>query len=233
MKVHVLQHLPFEDLGNIAPNLKARGAQISYTHFFNNQKLPVLDGIDLIIIMGGSMSVNDEEQLPWLKLEKQFIRNAIEREISLLGVCLGAQLIANSLGARVYRNPHKEVGWFPIRRVSTPVGYFSLPKECLVFHWHGETFDLPEGSVQLAESDACRNQAFQIKRNVIGLQFHLETTPENASALLDNFWDDLTPGPYVQSESAIRTTPRSHYQSIKSIMDNLLSYLLDQSIEPG
>src|SRR5512136_1520357 len=107
MKVHVLQHLPFEDLGNIAPDLKARGAQVSYTHFFENPQLPPLDGFDLIIIMGGSMSVNDEEQLPWLKPEKQFIRDAIKRDIGILGVCLGAQLIASALGARVYRNSQK------------------------------------------------------------------------------------------------------------------------------
>ena len=227
MKVHVLQHLPFEDLGNIDPNLKARGAEISYTRFFENPHLPALDGIDMVIAMGGSMSVNDEQKLPWLKLEKQFIRDAIKRDISVLGICLGAQLIASALGARVYRNPHKEIGWFPIRRIAAPDGNFALPQECLVFHWHGETFDLPEGSVRLAESDACRNQAFQLKRNVIGLQFHLETNSYNASALLENFRKDLRPGPYVQSETEIRAVPAAFYQSIHSIMNELLSYLVE------
>jgi GMP synthase-like glutamine amidotransferase len=227
MRVHVLQHLPFEDLGNIAPNLKTLGAEVTYTHFFENPQLPTLDGIDLLIVMGGSMSVNDEEQFSWIKPEKHFIRDAISRDISVLGVCLGAQLIASALGARVYRNHHKEIGWFPIRSMSAPAGNFVLPNECLVFHWHGETFDLPEGSVRLAESDGCRNQAFQIKRNVIGLQFHLETNPENAFALVENFRDDLTPGPYVQSEAEIRAASPALYQSIHSIMNDLLSYLID------
>jgi GMP synthase-like glutamine amidotransferase len=227
MKVRVLQHLPFEDLGNIAPNLKTRGAQVSYTHFFENPQLPPPDRFDLIIIMGGSMSVNDEERLPWLKPEKQFIRDAIKCDIGVLGVCLGAQLIANALGARVYRNPHKEIGWFPVRRVPAPDGHFSLPQECMAFHWHGETFDLPEGAVKLAESDACRNQAFQIKRNVIGLQFHLETTPYNASALVENFRDELVEAPYIQSENEILSAPDALYQSIDSITNDLLSYLLN------
>jgi GMP synthase-like glutamine amidotransferase len=233
MRVHVLQHLPFEDLGSIASALKARGAQIRHTRFFENGQLPALDGIDLIIAMGGSMSVNDEQEFPWLKPEKQFIRDAISRDISVLGICLGAQLIASALGARVYANPCKEIGWFQVRGIPVPEGAFSFPKECMVFHWHGETFDLPEGAIRLAESDACRNQAFQIKRNVIGLQFHLETTHENASALAQNFRDELLPAPFVQSEADILGTPPAFYQNILSVMNDLLSYLADASGNRG
>jgi GMP synthase-like glutamine amidotransferase len=231
MRVHVLQHLPFEDLGNIAPNLKSRGACISHTHFFENARLPALDGLDLIIVMGGSMSVNDEPEFAWLKPEKQFIRDAIDRNISVLGVCLGAQLIASALGARVYANPYKEIGWFPVRGTQFTEGTFSFPRECLVFHWHGETFDLPDGAVRLAESDGCRNQAFQIKRNVIGLQFHLETTQENASALVQNFRDELLPQPYVQSESEILGAPPALYHNIHSVMNDLLLYLANAAPE--
>lgn len=227
MRVHVLQHLPFEDLGNIFPVLQMRNAQISYTHFFENPQLPSPDSFDLIIIMGGSMSVNDEEEYPWLKAEKQFIREAIHHNVSLLGVCLGAQLLASALGARVYRNTQKEIGWFPVRRVSAPPGCFSLPEEGLAFHWHGETFDLPQGAIHLAESNACRNQAFQFKRNVIGLQFHLETTPYNAQALMDNFRDELIVSPYIQSEADMRSAPAEYYQAIEALMNTLLSYLME------
>jgi len=131
------------------------------------------------------------------------------------------------MGARVYRNPVSEIGWFPVRAVATRNGNFAFPEECVAFHWHGETFELPAGAVLLAESDGCKNQAFQLHRNAIGLQFHLETTHESVSALLSNCREDLVPGPYIQSESEIRAIPHSSYQAINGLMDNLLSYLIN------
>src|SRR5208282_3518902 len=135
MKVQVFQHVQFEGLGCIRPWLETRGAQIGYTRFFQGDTLPAPNGIDLIIAMGGPMSVNDERDLPWLKQEKQFIRAAIARGVSVLGICLGAQLIASALGARVYRNPLKEIGWFPVQAVPTAESVFRFPPECVVFHW--------------------------------------------------------------------------------------------------
>jgi GMP synthase-like glutamine amidotransferase len=226
MKVHVLQHVPFEDLGSIALYLKDRGAEIRYTRFFENPQLPESGAADLIIAVGGPMSVNDENEVPWLQAEKKYLRNAIAQGVSVLGVCLGAQLIASAMGSRVYPNPVKEIGWFPVRAVPSPAGTFRFPPECVAFHWHGETFDLPEGAVWLAESDACRNQAFQIKGNVLGLQFHLETTPDSALALLENCRNELVAGPYVQSEAELRAILPASYQAINSIMKTVLSYLV-------
>jgi len=226
MKAHVLQHVPFEDLGSIGAYLKNRSAQIDYTRFFEDPKLPALDAVDMIIAMGGPMSVHDEDEYPWLKPEKQFIREAIIQGTPVLGVCLGAQLIAASLGARVYPNPVKEIGWFPIRAVPVPEENFRFPKECTVFHWHGETFELPEGAVRLAENDACMNQAFQFKRNAIGLQFHLETTFESAVALLENCRRDIVPGPYIQSETELRAVPKGAYQALNSMMNEVMAYLI-------
>lgn len=184
MKVHVLQHVQFEGLGCIERWLETQGAQVGFTRLFQGDTLPTPNSIDMIIAMGGPMSVNDEKEFAWLKQEKQFIRDAIARGVPILGICLGAQLIASVLGERVYRNKLKEIGWFPIQAVPTAEPAFRFPAECLVFHWHGETFDLPTGAVLLAKSACCENQAFQLMSNVIGLQFHLESTPQSAIALL-------------------------------------------------
>jgi GMP synthase-like glutamine amidotransferase len=229
MRVHVLQHVPFEGLGSIGPWLEKQEAKVSYTRFFASTRLPSPNAIDMVIIMGGPMSANNEDKLPWLVPEKQFIHDVVLRGVPVLGVCLGAQLIAAAMGARVYRNPVSEIGWFSVRRVATPKGNFAFPEECMVFHWHGETFDLPVGAVHIAESDGCKNQAFQLNRNAVGLQFHLETTLESVSALLDNCRQDLVSGPYIQSEAEIRAIPRSSYRAINDLMDKVLSYLINPS----
>jgi GMP synthase-like glutamine amidotransferase len=228
MKAHILLHVPFEEIGSIAPFLECRSAEVSYTRFYESPQLPDLNSIDLIVVMGGPMSVTEEDRFPWLKSEKRFIREAILLGIPVLGICLGAQLIASAMGARVYRNPVKEIGWFPVRAVPAPAGMFQFPKECLAFHWHGETFDLPAGAVRLAESDACENQAFQLGRNVLGLQFHLETTFESASALLEYCRDELVPAPYVKSEQEIRAIPPGAYQAVNAVMQGVLSYLSEK-----
>ncbi|TAN41005.1 MAG: type 1 glutamine amidotransferase [Nitrospirae bacterium] len=225
MKVHVLQHVPFEGLGSIASWLKDRKAETTFTRFYASPALPLLGGLDLVIAMGGPMSVNDETALPWLRPEKQFVRDAVAQGIPVLGVCLGAQLIAIALGSRVYRNPQKEIGWFPIEQTHCPAEAFHFPEKCMVFHWHGETFDLPAGAVRLAKSAACENQAFQIGRYVIGLQFHLETTLESATSILVNCADELSPGPYIQTEATLRAAPPAAYAEINALMDKVLSYL--------
>jgi GMP synthase-like glutamine amidotransferase len=182
--------------------------------------------VDLLIAMGGPMSVNDETELPWLRAEKRLIRDAIDARVPVLGVCLGAQMIASALGARVHRNPVKEIGWFPIQAVPGPPEAFRFPEECTVFHWHGETFERPHGAVHLARSRACENQGFQLGTHVIGLQFHLETTYDDATALLENCRSELVPGPYVQSEQDIRNVPRSRYRAVNDLMDQVLGYLV-------
>ena len=226
MRAHLLQHVPFEGLGSVEQWLRNRGASLTATRFFLGERLPALEQIDFLIAMGGPMSVNDELQLPWLKSEKEFIRKAVLRDTPVLGVCLGAQLLASALGARVYPNQCKEIGWFPIQAVPTTGGAFKFPTECIAFHWHGETFDLPEGAVQLARSSACENQAFQLKRNAVGLQFHLETTPASAHSLIENCRAELIPGPYIQSEPELRAAPNESYTAINSLMNDVLAYLL-------
>lgn len=226
MRAHVLQHVPFEGLGSIGDWLNAEGYETTSTRFFESSVLPHVDDVDLLIAMGGPMSVNDEAMLPWLVAEKAFVRDAIRAGTPVLGICLGAQLIASALGARVYANPQKEIGWLPIQAVEAPRdGAFRFPPSIDVFHWHGETFDLPSGAIALASSPACRNQAFQIGRSVIGLQFHLETTPESARLLVANCRDEMVPGPYVQSEEAVLSAEPARYATINALMADVLAYL--------
>ena len=227
MRAHYLQHVPFEGLGSIEPWLVAAGYEITSTRFFESARLPDPDEIDLLIVMGGPMSVNDQDGFPWLIQEKQFIRSVIQSGKPVLGVCLGAQLIASAMGARVYQDHEKEIGWFPIQGVPPVNGsLFSFPSSVDVFHWHGETFDLPSGSVHLARSESCENQAFQLGRSVIGLQFHLETTPESAREIVSNCRAELLPSRYVQSETAIIGVEPEKYRVINNLMKKVLSFLL-------
>ncbi len=227
MRVHVLQHVPFEGLGSIEAWLSQRGAHVTCTRFFESAKLPALAGVDLIIALGGPMSVNDEEQIPWLREERRFLAEALADKKAVLGICLGAQLIASACGSRVYAGLEKEIGWFPVFAEPSRFDVFAFPASTEVFHWHGETFDLPSGAVHLARSAACQNQAFQIGERVIGLQFHLETMPASAAAIIDNCANELLPlQRYIQTEPALRGVPMASYAGINRLMADVLEYLV-------
>jgi GMP synthase-like glutamine amidotransferase len=178
-RVFAFRHVPFEDLGLIRAPLAERGISVEYADLYRlGAPVPDVAQAAGLIFMGGPMSANDD--LPYLRQELQLIWQAVERQRPVLGVCLGAQLIAKALGAKVYRNAVKEVGWFDIHftEAATRDALFTGvgPAET-VFHWHGETFDLPPGAEWLAYSEDCRNQAFRAGAGVYGLQFHLEVTP--------------------------------------------------------
>jgi len=143
MNVHVLQHVPFEGIGSMECWLADQNANTRYTRFYESTKLPDPRQIDLVIAMGGPMSVNDEREHPWLASEKEFIRQSTRFGLPVIGICLGAQLIANALGARVYPGSHTEIGWFPVEALDTDGDVFQLPSGVPVFQWHRETFDLP------------------------------------------------------------------------------------------
>jgi len=227
MRLHWFQHVPFEELGAIAPWAQARGHAVSVTRLFLDEPLPSIDTFDWLVIMGGPMGVYDGAQFPWLKTETEFIGQAIARGKRVLGICLGAQLIAAALGARVYPNKQKEIGWLPIRL--TPEGtrseYFdAAPAPFPVFHWHGDTFDLPARAVRLAESDACANQAFQYGDRVVGLQFHLEVTPEGVERLIGHCGHELVDGPTIQTREQLRAG-RSEIGRLNGRMERLLDRL--------
>jgi GMP synthase-like glutamine amidotransferase len=225
-RIHVFQHVPFEDLGSIAPWLRQQGLYPQYTRFFAGDSLPVLAKDDALIIMGGPMSVNDGKKFPWLIPEKKIIREAISRGIPVLGICLGAQLIASALGASVYGNAVKEIGWLPVQSVSKSDQVFQFPAKFMPFHWHGETFDLPAGAILLASSAGCIHQSFQIKKNVIGLQFHLEITTEIVNGLIQNCGSELIPGPFIQTEQELRKVSAPVYRTCHALMNDILAYLI-------
>lgn len=186
MHVLAFRHAALEDIGSIGDALARHQIGCRYYDLYRQPgTIPDLIGAAGIILMGGAMSVNDD--LPWIATEIECIREAIRHRIPVLGICLGAQLIAQALGARVYRNPVQEIGWAPVQwtddaRADRLFRSFAQPET--IFHWHGETFDLPAGAHWLACSDACRHQAFRVGDNVYGLQFHIEVTPEMISSWL-------------------------------------------------
>lgn len=224
MKVHVLQHVPFEDVGGMANWFAARGAEVTYTRLHAGAGLPERRDVDLIVALGGPMSVNDHDAHPWLPGEKSYIRRAIEDGTPVLGVCLGAQLIASALGCRVYPAVEKEIGWFPVYATPAAAG-FLFPLTCDAFHWHGETFDLPDGAERLARSNTCENQAFQLGGNVIGLQFHLEMTREGVGAMVENCGHELVAAPHIQSRDRILSASDIDFAENHRVMDGILSYL--------
>lgn len=202
MNLHCFQHVPFEGLGSIEPWARAAGHRLTTTRCYAGDSLPHLGQFDGLIVMGGPMSVHDEAQYPWLAGEKRLIGQAINSGKIVLGICLGAQLIAAVLGARVYRNRQKEIGWFPVWKTAeagSAAMAGALPSRMEGFHWHGETFDRPPGTIHLARSEACENQAFAYGARVLALQFHLETTLESARTLIEHCGDELVAGPTIQT----------------------------------
>lgn len=228
MRVHYLQHVPFEGLGYLETWFCAARCEITGSRLFESPSLPTLDEIEFLVVLGGPMSVNDEARYAWLVPEKRLIHTCILAGKPVLGICLGAQLIASAMGARVYPHRVKEIGWFPIRGVESQGGTFCFPPLVEVFHWHGETFDLPSGAILLARSEACQNQAFQIGRRAIGLQFHLEATPETVQAMIRHCRAELVPSRYAQSEAEILAASPARYNEINSLMAKLLTYLMER-----
>lgn len=226
MKIHYLQHVPFEGPANIATWAQAKGHPITGTPLFSGQDPPSPDKFDWLVVMGGPMNIYEEKEYPWLVKEKKLIERAIQSQKTVLGVCLGVQLIAGVLGSKVYPNQDKEIGWYPVtlteKGAESPI-FTGFPRTFTAFHWHGDTFDLPSGAVHLAQSAACPNQAFLYNSRVIGLQFHLESTPESVDLLIKNCGHELVPGPYIQPGGALLPAGHSFNQ-----LNGLLYRLLDQ-----
>jgi GMP synthase-like glutamine amidotransferase len=223
MRIHSIEHEPFEGLANIEVWAKNRGHSISRTLLFNNEELPDMSDFDWLVVMGGSMNIYEEEKYPWLREEKNFIAEAIANKKIVLGICLGSQLIADVLGGRVSKNRYKEIGWFPVSLTTdardSPV-FSTLPGKFIVFHWHGDAFIIPPGAARIAESEGCANQAFEYGR-VIGLQFHLEYSVESINLMFQNCSNEIVDGKYIQKSDEI-VSHISNVHKVKEILNMLL-----------
>jgi GMP synthase-like glutamine amidotransferase len=228
MRIHCLTHVPFEDAANIGCWASQNGYPLHTTQLYTNQPMPDLGELDLLVILGGPMSVHDLRVCPWLAEEKLFIRRTIDAGKKVLGICLGGQLIADVLGGEVARNPYPEIGWHPIRLSpeASRLGLFEgFAEELTVFHWHGETFSVPRGAVHLASSPACRNQAFLYGSHVLGLQFHLEYSRDSILAMLKNCGNEIVSSRYIQTAEEIQR----QFHRVETLREPLFT-LLDRFV---
>ncbi|WP_246218353.1 type 1 glutamine amidotransferase [Litoribacterium kuwaitense] len=201
MRVHYLQHVPFESPERIADWVRDKGHTLSGTSLYESTHFPLQSEFDLLIVLGGPMGVYEEKRFPWLVQEKAFINETIRQQKLVLGICLGAQLIAEALGGKVYRNAYKEIGWHSVKmtkKSQDTVFFKHFPHEYIPFHWHGDTFELPDEVKTAAISLGCANQAFEYNGHVVGLQFHLESSNDSIKNLIEYCSDEIEPGRYIQ-----------------------------------
>ncbi len=227
MRLCALLHHEAEGIGSIATWIHSRGHSLAECRLFAGDDLPDPGDFDWLILMGGPMSVHDARRYKWIPKEIEFVAEAVRQQKRLLGICLGAQMIAVSQGANVGRSPYREIGWFPVSAAPTAPsspfgGRFTGSHE--MFHWHGEMFAIPATAVHLACSAACPNQAFSIGSNVLALQFHPEITPEGVFGLVESSMADLDGSAFVTDEKALMSRPQRFTES-NHFLDRLLDDL--------
>ncbi len=230
LRIHYLQHVPFEGPGYIESWAQVRNHRLTSTPLYSGQRLPAVEEIDMLVVLGGPMNVYEQSRYPWLAREKRFIGEALRGEKMVIGICLGAQLIASVLGAKVTRNPCLEIGWYPVEKAaqasqSKLAGF--LPDRFPAFHWHGDTFEIPSGAVHLARSQACENQAFAFGDRVAAFQFHLESTRDSVEQLVHECSEDLAEGPCIQSPADM-LTDLDRFREVNSLMADFLDGLTGQ-----
>lgn len=223
-RIHILQHVPYETPGCIENWIKDKSYSYTVTELYNGDIFPEISDIDWLIVMGGPMSVHNLAEFPWLFNEKQFIRQAVNSGKVVIGICLGSQLIAEVLGSRVYKNSEKEIGWLPVSRSSEGVNSPLLSKfndTETVFHWHGDTFEIPDGAIRLLTSGACMNQCFIYNERVLALQFHVEVTESLLDMMIMNGLEEIVPSNYIQNIDQVRQGI-SHIKRNNELMYSIL-----------
>ena len=230
LRIHCLMHVPFEDAANIGVWAAARGHQMRQIRLYEGELPPAADEVDMLAIMGGPMDVYEYDRYTWLRSEKRFIETVVSRGRIVVGVCLGAQLLADVLGGRVRANRHKEIGWHEVELTAAgrdcPV-CAKLPPRFTAFHWHGDTFDIPRGAVHLARSDACENQAFIWGERALGLQCHLEYSQQSVYRMLEHCGHELMPAAFIQPRDDI-IAGLAHVTRTQRLLDDVLDALAAQ-----
>jgi GMP synthase-like glutamine amidotransferase len=230
MKIAALFHVSFEKLGLIEDWILTKGYSLTEYHLYNDPRLPLITEFDMLIIMGGPMSVNEDKRFGWLVAEKELINLCRDTGKPVLGICLGAQLIASALGKKVYPGKHTEIGWFPVefsQDEKSRTLFPGLPAKSNVFHWHGDTFDLPEGAVLLCSSSITPVQAFIADGKLLALQFHPEVKPENVSLMINHAGEELVSSPYIQGANAL-SAGLVNLAENKVLLEIFLNYLENQ-----
>ena len=224
MRMAVLQRVEFEGPAAVADWAAARGFPLRVFHLYRDTTLPPLSDFDMLTVMGGPMSANDEAQLGWLGPEIALVREAIAADKIVLGICLGAQIIAKALGARVYTGSAKEIGWFPVQRTGSYPFFDGLPESFTPFHWHGERFDLAREATPLAKSKITETQAFAVGQRVLGLQFHVEATEGSVRALLKGAAHEIGHGVFEQQPGTILAS-LNQCATLRPLLDIVLDRL--------
>lgn len=225
MRIHAIIHAPFEELGAIETWVHQHGYMLTMTHTYQGENLPDVASFDLLIVMGGPQSSLELDKYPYLQDEVRFTKEAIAQHKAVLGICLGAQIIGESLGAKAERSPNREIGVYPIHLTNEALvdPVFKLfPDQFNVMHWHNDMPGLPEGGVLLAYSEGCPRQAFKVGDRVYGLQCHMEMTKALVQGMVEHCAGDLKPGKYVQDSATLLSHDMSEInEKIMMILDYL------------
>jgi GMP synthase-like glutamine amidotransferase len=229
MHLHAIQHVEFEGPGPLAEWAEERGHVLT-SSMAPSGEFPACGSVDFLVILGGPMDADDETASPWLHAEKHFVADCITSGRVVLGICLGAQIIAEVLGGKITRNAEKEIGWYPITKgeFAADTRLFDVWPDALVAgHWHADTFSLPTGLRPVFSSEACRNQAFVFDHRVVGLQFHAEWTPQALADLVAACPDDLeSPGRWIMSAEEIQGEAPKNVEADRRLFFSLLDRMV-------
>lgn len=223
--LHILQHVPFEGPGHVLAWAAKRGVATRLWHLYKGEKPTRPGRNEALCIMGGPMNIYEDEAFPWLRWERDFLSAEAKLETPMLGICLGAQLLAHAHGSRVFKNKIKEIGWMELQFVDSELRkHLSLPAAPTVLHWHGDTFDLPPDARRLAQTEHCLNQAYVCGRS-LGLQFHLEAGPDECERMIAHCGDELaSPGATIHDTQALRAGALRHSAATAVLLDRLLDW---------